>query len=752
MLPNGDANSRNIDNESTVKTHTHTTYEIVNFQSALDLAISKVRGRVPEDGNTLGKLYDYIVSGSLQIVVPDISTRDSLEINSLSTQVFVIDTGEGWGLFKPLQVGSNVDYIKISDANLLNSHLGVDPLTNAMLPQSNTANDDQLVMGNDARLSDSRPPLPHSHSIQNITGIESTIDSVVSKAIQNLPLVTTSVNNRKGDVSLDKTDVGLDKVDNTSDLDKPISKRVAVALDSKLNVTVLPSTVTAGDNELVMGIDPRLRDDRKPLAHKHTVEDVSGVTEYVKSLIDEVIDSKDVGVQLVNGKSGIVTLNKSDVGLNNVDNTSDVNKPISDLQRAVLNTKIDKSMLPTDTTGLLVLSEDPRLSDARKPLPHMTDSIVDFIESTITVSKVAVKRLISASTDFEISSEDDMSLSVIPGLEPGKFTSVQVNEKGRVISGSAPSSIREMGIYDVYDKTQIDNLFANVPNNIESNLPNRFVKLTDQGRIPDILVNSPLHFYPRFSRFPVEGNNEHLYIDKETNNVYRYENEYVKLTPEQIVQEQPTDRFVRSEFSRAAFTGSYFDLVKVPVYADIAKSGDYKDLKNKPEFAPVALSGNFNDLVDRPTFADIAWSGSYLDLHNRPDYSPVAETGSYNSLLDKPNLDNFVATDSKLVEKTKTLNFIGTLGARKGKARWYPERDVTIVYAYASVNVPAYTNILLHISHNLRPVDNAQITIPEGEFRCEPTQLGFNMKSTDFLTVDILEAVGKNLSVTIVYR
>lgn len=751
MLPNGDANSRNIDNESTVKTHTHTTYEIVNFQSALDLALSQVRGRVPEDGNTLGKLYDYIVSGSLQIVVPDISTRDSLEINSLSTQVFVIDTGEGWGLFKPLQIGSNVDYLKISDANLLNSHLGVDPLTNAMLPQSNTANDDQLVMGNDARLSDSRPPLPHSHSIQNITGIETTVDSAVSKAIQQLPLVATSVNNRKGDVKLDKTDVGLDKVDNTSDLDKPISKRVAVALDSKLNVSVLPSTVIAGDNQVVLGIDPRLRDDRKPLSHKHTVDDLTDINQYVNSVIDSVIDSKDIGVQLVNGKSGIVTLNKTDVGLTNVDNTSDIDKPVSDLQRAALNTKIDKSLLPDNASDKIVLSNDERLTDARKPLPHMTESIVDFIDSSLTVAKVAVKRMVEKSGEFTVSQDDDLSLAIIPELAPGKYTRVYVNDKGRVLSGSAPTSISELGIYDVYDKTQVDNLLANIPNVLESNTANRFVKLNDLGKVPSNLVNASVQFYPRFSRFPVDGNSEYLYVDKETNNVYRFDTEYVKLTPD-IVIPAPVETLSKQEFEKVAFTGNYFDLKTLPVYANIAKTGEYNDLKNVPEFATIAKTGSYADLVDKPTFADITWSGSYLDLHNRPDLSPVAETGSYNSLTDLPNLDNFLKKDDGLVYRTKTLNYIGKLEPRNGKARWYPESNVTILYAYATVNDQAYSDIVCEISHNFRPVNDAQITIPQGEFRSDSKQLNFAMKSSDFLTIDILQAVGNNLSVTIVYR
>lgn len=46
------------------------------------------------------------------------------------------------------------------------------------------------------------------------------------------------------------------------------------------------------------------------------------------------------GVTSVNTRTGTVTLDKSDVGLGNVDNTSDVNKPISTATQTALNAKV----------------------------------------------------------------------------------------------------------------------------------------------------------------------------------------------------------------------------------------------------------------------------------------------------------------------------------------------------------------------------------------------------------------------------
>jgi hypothetical protein len=47
------------------------------------------------------------------------------------------------------------------------------------------------------------------------------------------------------------------------------------------------------------------------------------------------------GVTSVNTRTGAVTLTKSDVGLANVDNTSDVNKPISTATQSALDLKAD---------------------------------------------------------------------------------------------------------------------------------------------------------------------------------------------------------------------------------------------------------------------------------------------------------------------------------------------------------------------------------------------------------------------------
>jgi hypothetical protein len=95
-----------------------------------------------------------------------------------------------------------------------------------------------------------------------------------------------------GNIDLTKSDVGLGNVDNTSDVNKPISSATQTALNAKQD------TLVSGTN----------------------IKTIEG-----QSLIGP----------------GNIDLTKSDVGLSNVDNTSDVNKPISSATQTALNAKQD---------------------------------------------------------------------------------------------------------------------------------------------------------------------------------------------------------------------------------------------------------------------------------------------------------------------------------------------------------------------------------------------------------------------------
>lgn len=119
----------------------------------------------------------------------------------------------------------------------------------------------------------------------------------------------SSVNNRTGAVVLSKSDVSLENVDNTSDTDKPVSIAQQAALNAKQAILVSGSNLKTVNGNSLLG--------------SGNIQITSPVTS-------------------VNGKQGTVIVTKEDVSLGSVDNTADIHKPVSAIQQAALDLKVDK--------------------------------------------------------------------------------------------------------------------------------------------------------------------------------------------------------------------------------------------------------------------------------------------------------------------------------------------------------------------------------------------------------------------------
>lgn len=82
-------------------------------------------------------------------------------------------------------------------------------------------------------------------------------------------------------------------------------------------------------------------------------------------------------VTSVAGKTGAVTLAKGDVGLGNVDNTSDANKPISNATQAALNDKQSKitanGILKGDGTGTITAADETEVMLVDLPTDHVSN-------------------------------------------------------------------------------------------------------------------------------------------------------------------------------------------------------------------------------------------------------------------------------------------------------------------------------------------------------------------------------------------
>ena len=130
-----------------------------------------------------------------------------------------------------------------------------------------------------------------------------------------------SVNGKRGIVLLTKTDLVLNDVDNTSDLNKPVSIATKDYVDKQVLAATPDATIYATGKIKLDG-------------------DLSGTALLPRIAVNAITSSKlsDYAVTDVKIASGI---NKSKVGLANVDNTSDFNKPISNTTQNALNLKLD---------------------------------------------------------------------------------------------------------------------------------------------------------------------------------------------------------------------------------------------------------------------------------------------------------------------------------------------------------------------------------------------------------------------------
>lgn len=739
MLPQGNDNQTVIEVGASVLPHKHYASDIINLQSRLDGVLNQIKGRVPTEGDTLEKLYNLLISSTVEIIVPNIEARDALDIQNTFTNVFVLGDGS-WELYKATSVGTNASFVKLSDSTLINNAIGVEVLTKAMLPVDGTADANTLVMGNDARLTDSRYPLPHKHNISSITGVESLIDTKINNKVSTINVGVLSVNSKTGNLRLQKLDVGLDFVDNTPDDQKPVSAPQKAALDQKININRLPASSVATANELVLGSDPRLSDNRPPTSHTHRLRDIDSFKTDMQDVLVNLFEASDVVVSSVNGKKGNITLTPADVGLKFVNNTADDDKPVSRAQLNAIDTKISKNLLPVSSIAepdQLVLGSDPRLKNAREPLPHTSDLITDFNESVTSLTKSIISTYVDLDNDIPADTTN---------LNPGEYTKVVVNTRGTVISGSYPARIHELGINDVYTKSEIDNRLTMLTGPTP-NQPGGPAVVNEFGKLPTSLLPDSIQAFEHVGHFPYQGNKSTLYIDELHNTLYIFNGtEYAQITTDDVQAVQPLP-----DLAKVAKSGDYNDLTNIPNLAKVASTANFYDLDNIPSLANIATTGSYYDLLQRPTLSTVATTGSYNDLRDLPTYQDVATTGSFLDLHNRPDLSQYILKTDIEVSQTKTLNFIGALKPKNGVARWYPERDITLMYMYLTVVDPSSNDIVCELNVNSNAV--GAVSVEANINNGLQYELNVNVNTTDYITVNIVQADdGRNLTLTVVYR
>lgn len=161
-----------------------------------------------------------------------------------------------------------------------------------------------------------------------------------------------SVAGKIGAVTLTKVDVGLTNVDNTSDANKPVSTAQASAISSK------EPTVAIGTTGQYYRGDKTFQTLDKTAVGLSNVDNTADSAKPVSAAQQTAFNSKEGTItagttgQYWRGDKSFQTLDKAAVGLANVDNTTDANKPVSSATQTAINLKADSSALaPVATSG-----------------------------------------------------------------------------------------------------------------------------------------------------------------------------------------------------------------------------------------------------------------------------------------------------------------------------------------------------------------------------------------------------------------
>lgn len=322
--------------------------------------------------------------------------------------------------------------------------------------------------------------------------------SYVNAAGASAAAPVQSVAGQTGTVVLTKSDVGLGNVDNTSDANKPVSTSTQTALNLKaalaspaLTGTPTAPTQTQGDNStkisttayvdtavgaatipdattLVKG-KVQLAGDLAGTASAPTVPGLAGKEPSITS---------GTTLQYWRGDKTFQTLDKAAVGLGNVDNTSDANKPVSTATQTALNLKA-----PVSSPALTGSPTAPTQSPADNSTKIATTAYADAAAAAATIpdATTSIKGKVKLAGDLAGTAD----LPTVPGL---------AGKEPTITAGIASQYYRGDKTFQTLDKTAVG--LANVDNTSDANKPISTATATAlSGKEPSVSAGTSAQYW-----------------------------------------------------------------------------------------------------------------------------------------------------------------------------------------------------------------------------------------------------------------
>ncbi len=305
--------------------------------------------------------------------------------------------------------------------------------------------------------------------------------------IQMSPSEVTSVNTKVGAVVLAKADIGLGQVDNTSDLNKPISTATQDALDDL--------------------------DDRIILVEDHVTD----------------IDNPH-------------SVTKTQLGLENVDNTSDLNKPISTATQTALDLITDVNWTGDYNNGVTYTVGDGVMFNGASFRMITAIGAAGYNPVAYPANWLQVTDYVSAN-DIGLENVDNTS-----DLDKPISTATQdaLDDKQDTL-GFTPEDVANkstntsLGTSDVLYPTQkavksyVDTGLSSKISSTEKGVANGVAPLNSLTKIDATYLPSyvdDIEEYANLAAFPLTGETGKLYVALNTNLVYRWTGSvYVEISP-----------------------------------------------------------------------------------------------------------------------------------------------------------------------------------------------------------------------------
>jgi hypothetical protein len=547
------------------------------------------------------------------------------------------------------------------------------------------------------------PTAPNALVTTNNTQIANT--KFVHDAITSIGDIVNTINGNSGDIVLTKTMIGLSNVDNTADLDKPVSAFVRAALDEKasLDSPAFYGTVTGIDKNMV-GLDQ-----------------VDNTSDYSKPISNATLAALNLKASLASPTfTGTVQgITKTMVGLSDVDNTSDANKPLSSIQIEEF-TKYQKKIDVNKPNGYVGLDANGKIPGNMFPTlttnrVFVANSEEDQLTEPVEVADIAIRTDITNAAYIFMGGDHTLltnwqqiqttaSISALVTSINGKTGAVSLTAAD--VSGlSSSATINTTNASNISSGTLAKERLPSLTGDVTMTTGTNIVTLNDvsgltPGAYTKLIVNS--------KGLATSGYNPN------TLNGYGITNAYTKVEVDSLI----SSSIVTFEtLSGKPTTLSGYGILDT--------------------YTKVEVDNEITSHI--PTFTTLSGKPTTLNGYGIVD--------SYT----KTQVDDIILGISNY--KKIVNSFAGPLKPITSTLKYYPEKDITLNYIYMYLSTVSDDAIIVDVKKNGTSIFTGTLpTLASNTFRSANIDLNISILKTDSITVDLLQATsGSDLIVSIIY-